>query len=352
MKDIEKILIIRFRQIGDAVLATALCNTLKESFPHAEIHFVLNKGIAPLFEHHPAIDKIITFDKKENKNFRIYISKIWKLTHNEKYDVIIDMRSTIRTLFFSLFSLSTPFRIGRIKWYSKFLHNYRIDVYSDTLKTDMVKRNSLLATPLENVHPIQYTDRFNISLSDKEIRDFRLYMEREGIHFTNPVILIGVTTKLQHKKWDTTRMTEVIRKILNDYSNFQLIFNYAPGEEEKDARQIYAHLGAPHNIFINIQANSLRQLSALCANCSFYFGNEGGARHIAQALGILSFAIYSPNSSKAMWLPQNSTEALGIDPQDLMDVEKLHFLSYEEQFSLITVEEVYKRLKYQLDQLQ
>lgn len=352
MKDIEKILIIRFRQIGDAVLATALCNTLKESFPHAEIHFVLNKGIAPLFEHHPAIDKIITFDKKENKNFRIYISKIWKLTHNEKYDVIIDMRSTIRTLFFSLFSLSTPFRIGRIKWYSKFLHNYRIDVYSNTLNTDMVKRNSLLVRPLEKVHPIQYTDRFNISLSDKEISDFRLYMKREGINFTNPVILIGVTTKLQHKKWDATRMTEVIRKILNDYSNFQLIFNYAPGEEENDARQIYAHLGAPHNIFIDIKANSLRELSALCVNSSFYFGNEGGARHIAQALGIPSFAIYSPNSSKAMWLPQNSTEALGIDPQDLMDAEKLHSLSYEEQFSLITVEEVYKHLKCQLDQLQ
>lgn len=352
MKDIKKILIIRFRQIGDAVLATALCNTLKESFPHAEIHFVLNKGIAPLFEHHPAIDKIITFDKKENKNFRIYITKIWKLTHNEKYDVIIDMRSTIRTLFFSLFSLRTPFRIGRIKWYSRFLHNYRMDVYNDALKTDMVKRNSLLAAPLEKVHPIQYTDRFDISLSDKEISDFRLYMESEGIDFTNPVILIGVTTKLQHKKWDTTRMAEVIQKMLNDYSNFQLIFNYAPGEEEDDARQIYTHLGAPQNIFIDIKANSLRELSALCANSSFYFGNEGGARHIVQALGIPSFAIYSPNSSKAMWLPKNSTEALGIDPQDLMDTERLKTISYEEQFSLITVEEVYKRLKKQLDHLQ
>lgn len=351
MPHIKKILVIRFRQIGDAVLATALCNTLKASFPNAEIHFVLNKSIALLFEHHPSIDKIITFDKNENKSFPKYVSKIWKLMHDEKYDVIIDMRSTVRTLFFSLFSLHTSFRIGCIKWYSKFLHNHRIDVYNEKLKTDMVKRNLLYAAPLEKVWPIQYTSRFNIEIAEKEVYNFRTYMESEGINFKNPVILVGVTTKLVHKKWNTARMAEVIRKILNEYSTFQLIFNYAPGEEERDARQIYEDIKAHENIFINIKANSLRQLGALCANCSFYFGNEGGARHIAQALNIPSFAIYSPSSSKAIWLPHNSTEALGIDPQDMISSDRLKGFSYEELFSLITVEEVYKRLKPLLDKL-
>lgn len=70
-----------------------------------------------------------------------------------------------------------------------------------------------------------------------------------------------------------------------------MIFNYAPGYEEEDARNIYKELGCPERIKIDIQASSLRQLAALCANCSFYFGNEGGARHIAQALGVPSFAI-------------------------------------------------------------
>ena len=56
MKPIKRILIIRFRQIGDSILAVALCSTLKKSFPDAEIHFVLNKNIAPLYEGHPDID--------------------------------------------------------------------------------------------------------------------------------------------------------------------------------------------------------------------------------------------------------------------------------------------------------
>ena len=31
-----KILIIRFKQIGDAVLSSVICNTLKKSFPEAQ----------------------------------------------------------------------------------------------------------------------------------------------------------------------------------------------------------------------------------------------------------------------------------------------------------------------------
>ena len=55
------ILVIRFRQMGDAILATSLLNTLRHNFPEAQIHFVLNEKIAPLFQGHPSIDRIITF---------------------------------------------------------------------------------------------------------------------------------------------------------------------------------------------------------------------------------------------------------------------------------------------------
>lgn len=94
---VHKILIIRFRRIGDSVLATALCRSLKESFPQAEIHFIINENISPLYLNHPDIDKVITFSDKENHGFN-YIKKVWNIVHETDYDVIIDMRSTIKTL--------------------------------------------------------------------------------------------------------------------------------------------------------------------------------------------------------------------------------------------------------------
>ena len=169
-------------------------------------------------------------------------------------------------------------------------------------------------------------------------------MEKEGIDFARPVLLIGVTTKLIHKKWNTEFMVATLKRILEEYKDIQMIFNYAPGYEEEDARNIYKEIGCPERIKIDIQASSLRQLAALCANCSFYFGNEGGARHIAQALGVPSFAIYSPSASKSMWLPANSVLAEGISPDDILPPEQQATLPYEERFALITPEKVYEQL--------
>ena len=56
-----KILVVRFRQMGDAILATPLLSTLRANYPDAQIDFVLNERIAPLFEGHPAISRVITF---------------------------------------------------------------------------------------------------------------------------------------------------------------------------------------------------------------------------------------------------------------------------------------------------
>ena len=74
------ILVVRFRQMGDAILATSLLNTLRHNFPEAQIHFVLNEKIAPLFQGHPSIDKIITFAEEERHNFVHYLKRVGKLS--------------------------------------------------------------------------------------------------------------------------------------------------------------------------------------------------------------------------------------------------------------------------------
>ena len=52
----------------------------------------------------------------------------------------------------------------------------------------MVERNLLLAAPLEKIKPIQYTKEFRLYLTDQEKKDFRYYMEKEGIDFRAPCI--------------------------------------------------------------------------------------------------------------------------------------------------------------------
>ena len=59
--EVKHILVIRFRRVGDSVLSMALCHGLRQTFPAAQIDFVVNEGIHTLYEHHPDVDRCVVF---------------------------------------------------------------------------------------------------------------------------------------------------------------------------------------------------------------------------------------------------------------------------------------------------
>ena len=305
-----RILVVRFRQMGDAILTTVVMNSLKASFPDCTIDFVLNEKICPLFNGHPSIDNIIPFSDSVRSNTFKYIRKVWQTVHRTHYDVIIDMRSTLNTMLFALFSPETKYRIGLKKSYTRPAFNYFVNPCQED--ESMIDHNLAMLKPLEALAKIKYDRQFSLSITQAEEEKYKEYLLKKGISFDKPILLIGVTAKLAHKTWSEESMKEIIRKIINAYPDSQLIFNYAPGEEEDNARKIYTELGNPQQVFIDIQAKSQRELVALASVITFYFGNEGGARHIVHACGKPSFVVCSPQISTKTWIPQNNIPAKGI----------------------------------------
>lgn len=344
MKQVKSILVIRFRQMGDMILATAMINALKETYPDATVDVVLNERISPLFEHHKSINNIVAFTDDERHNFLQYLAKVWKIVHSKHYDVIIDMRSTVNTLPFTLFSLGSKYRIGIRKPYTPLLFNHR--VAACRCDESMLDHNFKLIQPLlpENGKNTSHS-RFTIDITDEEKEEFARVMAEKGIDFSRPVMIAGVTAKLRDKSWDKQRMAETLRLFHKEFPNCQIIFNYAPGKEEENAREIRQMLDADKIILIDIQAKSPRQLAAMASLSTFYFGNEGGARHIMQAMGKPSFVICSPMASKKTWLPQDENiPTEGIYPADIIEADRLSEMDAAARYDAITVERVWQRL--------
>lgn len=341
---VKHILVIRFRRVGDSVLSTALCSSLRRTFPEARIDFVINKGIHMLYENHPDIDRLIVFDDHDNRSLTRYVAKVWRTVRSTHYDVIIDMRTTVKTLWFSLLSPRTPFRIGRRKAYAAGILTHRVDSLSDTTM-DRVKQNLLLMDPLAQLAPLRKTEAFTLHVSPEHRERFRTYMENCGIDFSRPVVMATVTARLIYKVWDKGRMEEVLRRLIREF-DAQVIFNFAGAEREMAL--LYQHeLGDDPHIFTNVEARSLPDLCALLANCDFFFGNEGGPRHMAQALGVPSYAIFPPNIWKGVWLPGGSHRYQGISPDDFMPYaeQAAARMTYAERFRLVTVERVWDGLR-------
>lgn len=343
-----KVLVIRFRRVGDAVLTSSICTTLKQSIPDAEIHYVLNDTIAPLFEHHPDIDKLITFTHEETHSLFPYLQKIKRIMKEEKYDIIIDTRTTANTMYFPLLSMRTKYRIGKKKKYA-LAYNHRVsNFYRGDM--DIVQLLLKLLTPLEKDFNIQRNPHFRLRCTEEEIVASKHKMASHGIDVNKPIIVCAITSRLEHKIWDKSKMKVVLLKILSKYPDIQLIFNYGGETEKEAARQLFEEMNSDPRIFIGMEAQSLRELAALLANSTFFFGNEGGPRHISQAFDIPSFAIFPPHTPKGEWLPNMSDRFQGIEVKDIDPIIALdENISYEDKFNLISVDEVWKKLEPMLE---
>lgn len=334
-----KILVIRFKQIGDAILASPICNSLKESFPNAEIDYVLYEHVAPLFKNHKYIDNIITITKEEQKNPFKYLFKVWKVTR-KKYDIVIDIMSTPKSEFFTLFSLSSKYRIGRKKKWRGFTYNYKI-IEPKNAK-DKVDKFLKMLEPLKKDYTLVYNSYYTVTITSEEKLYLKNKMLKAGIDFSKPVIACAINSRVPSKVYPIDYMTEVIKTILNKL-DIQIIFYYSPNEKEF-AKNVHENLlDNDKRIFSNIETKSIRELAMLLANCNMFFGNEGGPRHLAQALDVPSFAIFSPNSLKKEWLSNANDRHQGVEPNDISTNHE--GMTREEIYRLIKPDYVVKKVE-------
>lgn len=328
-----KILVIRFRQIGDAILSSVICKSLKKSFPEAEIDYVLYDGIAQLFEGQPYITNVINFSKSERENPIKYLKKVREIT-KKKYDIIIDIMSTPKSELISLFSLNSKIRIGRDK-------KMRGICYTDTIlepdsKYDKPEKFLKMLEPLEKKgYKIVYDKNYEIYISDEERENIREKMQTEGIDFRKILIPLAVTSRRVEKKYPKDLMKKVAEMILKRY-NAQLILYYSP-EEEKEIKEFHESLNWDKRVISSIKTRSIKELAAMFKECDIFIGNEGGPRHLAQAVGIPSISIFNPGTSKKCWLTNGRDDHLAIDINDF-NIDKIENKTHEEKYRLMTPE--------------
>lgn len=346
-----KILVVRFRQIGDAILSSVICNSLRKSFPNAQIDYVLYDFVTPLFENHPAIDNVISIDKETRESPFKYLKFVWKVTRN-KYDIVIDIMSTPKSELFTLLSPFAKFRIGRKKKWRGFTYTHAIPEPRDVVeKCDKFLK---LLRPLEDAgYKINYDNQFTINITKEEQNILRERMVEAGIDFSKKVAAFAINSRRSGKVYPKESMKEVIKLFLEKNPDYQILFFYSPDEKEfalKMHDELNEYKEFHGRIFSNVFTKSIKELAMLIKNCNIFVGNEGGPRHLAQGLNTPSVGIYGPLSKKAYWLPSNDGSHIGIEPMDLVREGKISredfdSLDYWGKYSLMTPEIIVKKVQ-------
>jgi ADP-heptose:LPS heptosyltransferase len=346
-----KILVIRLKEIGDALLSLPLCRSLRKSIPDAEIHYLVYEHIAPLFMHDPAIDQVQVYTPAERAKPHKYLQKMFEIRKHD-YDIVIDILTVPVTVLMTRLT-GARWQIGfdkgrlRSRWYkTRIPHPASLGPLDSKLKL-------LDGVPF----PTEIERDFSLNLMPDEVAAMRSRMEQHGIDFSRRVLMFSPISRIGKKSWPKDYFVKLIDFCLANYDTSAVLI-WGPGEREL-VNDIASRVVYKSKLHADIETRTTRELALLARNCSIFIGNDSGPRHVSEAAGISTFTIFSPQVSKHHWLPNPGPDHRAVDMCDVLDIDidtwhemaPLFRKNRDEYYERITPDIVISRLAPMLDEI-
>ncbi|MFH4967612.1 glycosyltransferase family 9 protein [Gaetbulibacter sp. M240] len=280
--------------IGDVLTSSILFEVLRQKYPQAELHYLINSNTYPVVENNPFIDDYIFFTEKERRITALF--KLGYAVRKQKYDIVIDVYCKLSSNIITALSKAKT-RISYYKHYATLFYTHNIKRKTSGTQLAIVNRLQLLSVlgiEAEVIKP-------KIYLESEEIEIQKAYLESHNIDLKKPLYMISVLGSGENKTYPLKYMAEVIDQVVKETQG-QILFNYMPHQKEA-AKTVYdlCESATKAKIYLDVFGKTLREFLAITKHCKAVIGNEGGAINMAKALNINTFAIFSPWITKETW---------------------------------------------------
>ncbi len=275
--NIQRILVIKLRAIGDVLLSTVVLKNLRAAFPAAQIDFLTEKPGSHVVKGNPVIDTVLAFDSRTQSSIGLLL-----LIRRRRYDLVVDLFGNPRSAIASLVS-GARYRVGyRFKWRQ---HCYTIaveprggEVHNTQFNLDALGE---MGIPIFDRSP-----SFPTGDEDREFaREFFRWNDLDGAS----VVALNPGGGWLSKRWRARSFAELGDRVARS-SSAKIVLVWGPGELSI-AEEIRSSMVEP---VIVIPPATLKQLGAILERCSVVVTNDSGPMHIASVLGTPVVAIFGP----------------------------------------------------------
>jgi heptosyltransferase-2 len=317
------IMLVRPDGLGDEILCLPVATVLRRCFSQARILFLSSKNAAPVLEHHPDIDEILTTTGHES------FGKIVDLFQG--VDAVIFLKP-FRRLMVAAFFARIPVRVATgTRWYSVFA-NRRIYQHRSDFSHHESEYNLQLLAGLDMKPGPFIRPRLFVTRSEQEWAQGRLAGLPKPRILIHPGGLSARHWKMQHF-WDLTK--QLVRK------GYGVILTGSEAEHKRWEQEC-GQLSELHTNILDLKGQlSVRELMAIIETSQVVVSGATGPAHIAAALDVPTVSIYDPrrNNTPIRWRPLG--KGLLLKP-DVPTCEKCIYEAcpYWDCLDQITVEEV------------
>ena len=282
----KRILVVKLDHLGDVLLATPVFSNLRRAYPNAELHALTGVWSRVVLEKHPDVNHVVEYNSPAfcrmgqptplRETFKLY-----RELHRQKYDLMVELRSDWRIVWFSFLRL-TPKRVSRAAL--QIANKLGFAQFSGTHETTRnldVLRQVGIPTPVR-------TAIFSVTAEDKKWASDLLATYQ--IERQRPLIAIHPGSPIALKRWLPDRYAE-----LADWLIAQKCAQILFVRVEDEIPIITEIQGLMRGESINIAGKTtLTQLASILHICNVFIGNDSGPMHLAAAVGTQTIGLYGP----------------------------------------------------------
>lgn len=293
--DAKRILVIRYRFIGDTILTVPFLRNLREAYPHARIDVLVGPASGEVLNGCPYIDSTIEYDttrfhkydsgKGKKRSFLSYVFELRK--HN--YDLVFVLK---RSLSSAVLALSTGAR-------------HRVGYATEG-------RSLLLTRPVawnSKIHEVdsllEVLEAASVPIKDRELEAWISPAERSQVlskvkelSQVGPKVLIHAAAAHPDKLYPLKLWSQVIDQLNNEFGMTPF---FTGARQDKG---LYEELGALTGVkSVNMTGElSLRESMALYKEMNLSVCVDSGPAHLSAAVGTPTVAIFGPTDPQR-WRP-------------------------------------------------
>ncbi|MBK9142956.1 MAG: glycosyl transferase [Candidatus Melainabacteria bacterium] len=291
----SRILVIRYRFLGDTILTVPFLRNLRGAYPQARIDMLVGPVSGEVLSGCPYVDNFITFDttrfhkydsgKGEKRSFWSYIGQLRK----PRYDLVFVLKRSLSSAFLA-FTTGARYRVG----------------YATEGRGLLLTHSAKWRTDVHEVESVlDVLEAAGATVEDRHLEAWIAKSESDSIREKVPELEAGGAKVLIHaaaahpdKLYPLESWAQIINA-LNGELGMQPFFTGAPGD-----RQMYEELAEMSGVrSVNMAGElSVRESMALYKEMDLAVCVDSGPAHLAAATGVPTVALFGP-TDPVRWAP-------------------------------------------------
>ncbi|MEO1927104.1 MAG: glycosyltransferase family 9 protein [Nautiliaceae bacterium] len=268
-----KVLLVRNDNLGDLICTTPAIEALRKKYPDAQIDIVVNSYNRMAIDNNPFVDNIWVYTKPKHKKkigakLEALISKIkvfWNIK-KEKYDVSVVFRSEYSPSAEQFSNISgAKIKIGvkdkknrdKFTHHIEFRNNHEVEFCFDCLK------------PLDVEYNGEKTRFFIPGDMKKKYKDFK------------DIVVFHISARMKNNQMSFEKLKDIFTKLDKE------IYITAEPKDFETAKRLEKETKV-----IFKKTDFFLDLGAFISRAKLFVTLEGGAMHLAPAIGVKTIALF------------------------------------------------------------